>query len=244
VVAVLVAATTAFGCRGSDGEGARKATADPPSSSTSTAVVSQLANPFPGIWPFTTQAEADAYDRGRDDLYRDPVRTAVGFMRSYGGMEKPVGGEFRERRSGTEPRDDGEVEVRPKVGSPFVTTVTVRRTGEAWVVVAAKARKVSLESPVALDLVSSPLLVSGTSSSFEGNVIVQVKEDGMGPEEFLGQEPLVGGAGEALEPFQGRVKFRTPTKPAGAVVTLTDSAEDGTIEQLSAVRVRFEHAAT
>jgi Immunoglobulin-like domain of bacterial spore germination len=243
LVAALVAATTALGC--SDDNSGRKASTAPSSSSTSTTTIaSQVADPFPGIWPFTTQAEADAYARGQDEVFNDPVRTAVEFTRSYGGMEKPVaGGGFRPRLSGAADTV-GEVDIRPKPGSPLVTTVTLERTGEVWVVVAAKAEKIHLESPVPLDLVSSPVLVSGTSSSFEGNVVVQVKEDGMGPEQFLGQEPLTGGAGEDLEPFQGRVNFKTPTKPAGAVVALTDSAEDGSIQQLSAVRVRFERAAT
>jgi hypothetical protein len=66
----------------------------------------------------------------------------------------------------------------------------------------------------------------------------------MGPGQFLGQEPLIGGSGEDLEPFQGRVNFKTPAKAAGAVVALTESAEDGSVEQLSAVRVRFERTAT
>jgi hypothetical protein len=242
VVAALVAATTAFGC--SDDRGGRKASPAPSSSSTSATITSQVADPFPGIWPFTTQAEVDAYARGRDELFSDPVRTAVEFMRSYGGMEKPMAGGFRPRRSGAEPDKVGDVDIRPKAGSPLVTTVTLGQVGEVWMVVAAKADKIHLESPVALDLVSSPVLISGTSSSFEGNVVVQVKEDGMGPEQFLGQEPLTGGSGEDLEPFQGRVNFKTPTKPAGAVVALTDSAEDGSIQQLSAVRVRFERAAT
>ena len=239
-----MAATTAFGCGRGDGQATRKPGGALPSSSTSTTVASQVATPFPGIWPFTTRAEADAFAQNGDDRYRDPVRTAVDFMRRYGGMGKPVGGDFKERAGATESEEDGEVDVRPKAGSPFVTTVVLRRAGEAWVVMAAKARNIVVESPVALDLISSPVIVSGTSSSFEGNVVVQVKEDGMGPGQFLGQEPLTGGSGAALEPFQGRVKFKTPAKSAGAVVALTESAEDGSVEQLSAVRVRFERAAT
>ena len=240
-----MAATTAWACHGGEGQRAGKAPPGGSSTSTSAEIASQVAHPFPGLWPFTTQAAADAYVRGGDSLFRDPVRTAVEFMRSYGGMAKPVGGEFRPRTGGPGPDSDGEVDVRPRADSPFVTTVTVRRAaGDVWMVVAAKARRISLESPVALDLVSSPALVSGTSSSFEGNVVVQVKEDGMEPGEFLGQEPLTGGSGEALEPFQGRVRFKTPAKAAGAVVALTESAEDGSVEQLSAVRVRFERAAT
>jgi hypothetical protein len=239
VVAALVAATTASACDRGGGQGAKKPTATSASSS-STTVASQVADPFPGIWPFTSPAEADAYARGSDDLYRDPARTAIEFMRRYGGMKAPVGGVYR----AGDPQS-GEVEVKPKPSSNHVTTVAVRRAGvggAVWVVVAAMAKNIVLESPVALALINSPVLVSGKSSSFEGNVVVQVKEDGMGPGQFLGQMPLTGGSGAKLEPFQGRVSFRTPTKPAGAVVAFTESAEDGTVEQVSAVRVRFERA--
>jgi hypothetical protein len=243
VLAVLVAATAASACDLGGGPGAKRSVATSTSasaSSSSTTVASQVADPFPGIWPFTSQAEADAYSRGSDDLYRDPVRTAIEFMRRYGGMKAPVGGAYR----AGDPQS-GEVEVKPKPSSNDVTTVAVRRAGvggAVWVVVAAMAKNIMLESPVALALINSPVLVSGKSSSFEGNVVVQVKEDGMDPGQFLGQMPLTGGSGAKLEPFQGRVSFRTPTKPAGAVVAFTESAEDGTVEQVSAVRVRFERA--
>jgi Immunoglobulin-like domain of bacterial spore germination len=239
-VAALVAATTASACH----RGGGKETEPPPASSgsTTTTAASPVATPYSGIWPFTTQAEADAYAAGGDPLYRDPARTAVEFMRRFGGMANPVGSAFQAGDTGS-----GEVQVRPRASSPFLTTVTVRRTGPGatvWVVVAAQAKNIQLESPVALTMVTSPVLVSGKSSSFEGNVVVQVKEDGMGPGQFLGQEPLTGGSGQKLELFQGRVTFRTPAKPAGAVVALTESAEDGTVEQLSAVRVVFEKAST
>lgn len=236
-----MAATIASNCDGGDGKGAKNpAGTSSSASSSSTTVASQVADPFPGIWPFTSPAEADAYAGGSDDLYRDPARTAIEFMRRYGGMKAPVAGEYR----AGDPRS-GEVEVKPKPTSNDVTTVAVRRAGTAgavWVVVAAMAKNIVLESPVALALINSPVLVSGKSSSFEGNVVVEVKEDGMGPGQFLGQMPVTGGSGAKLEPFQGRVSFRTPTKPAGAVVAFTESAEDGTVEQVSAVRIRFERA--
>ncbi len=240
-MAALVAATVASGagCRGDDDGDARpKASA---SSTTSTAPLGDEA--FPGIWPYTTSAEADGYTRGVvDETYLDPVRTAREFMRAYGGMKAPMAGEFR----AGDPQS-GEVEVRPKPTSPFVTTVLVQRVAggdSPWVVVGAVANRIQVVTPVALDQISSPVLVSGRSSAFEGNVLVQVKEDGMGPDDFLGQEPLIGGSGEALEPFSGRVAYNVPSRPAGAVVAFTTSAEDGSVEQLSAIRVRFQRAQT
>jgi hypothetical protein len=232
-VAALVAATGASGC-GNDGGGE---TAKPPESATTTAA--PVEDNFPGIWPYTTAAEAEG---AGDETYLDPVRTAREFMRVYIGMAAPVAGEYRAGDT-----QSGEVEVRPRAGSRLVTTVSVRRVsgeGSPWVVVSAAAGMVKLITPVALEKIRSPAQVSGEASAFEGNVVAQVKEDGMGPGQYLGQEPLTGGSGPDLEPYAGPVPFRTPTKPAGAVVVLTYSAEDDSVEQASAVRVHFEETTT
>ena len=235
-MAALGAATGAFGAGCSDDDSGDKKAA--PSSTTSTTATEALA-PFAGIWPYATAAEADGYTRGAvDDTYLDPVRTAREFMRVYAGMPEPVTGEFQRGDM-----QSGEVEVRPRPGSKLVTTVMVRRhsgEGSPWVVVGAAAKNIQLISPVALDNVSSPVAVSGQSSAYEGTVVVQVKEDGMMPGEFLGQEPLIGGSGEDLEPFAGQVEFEPPTTPTGALFVFTESAEDGQVEQVSVVRVRFE----
>ena len=232
-----MAATGASGCDGDDGGGA----AGPSSSTTTTAA--PLEDTFPGVWPYTTAAEADGYTRGLvDEIFLDPVRTAREFMRVYVGMEAPVAGEYRAGDA-----QSGEVEVRPRAGSRLVTTVSVRRVsgdGSPWVVVSAAAAMVKLITPVALEGIRSPVNVSGEASAFEGNVVVQVKEDGMGPTQYLGQEALIGGSGPDLEPYAGPVAFKAPTKTSGAVVVLTYSAEDGSVEQASVVRVRFERTST
>jgi hypothetical protein len=231
LVAALVAATGASGC-GNDGA----ETAEPPESTTTAAPVEDN---FPGVWPYTTAAEAEAAD---DETYLDPVRTAREFMRIYIGMAAPVVGEYRAGDT-----QSGEVEVRPRAGSRLVTTVSVRRVsgeGSPWVVVSAAASMVKLITPVALEKIRSPAQVSGEASAFEGNVVAQVKEDGMGTGQYLGQEPLTGGSGPDLEPYAGPVAFRTPTRTAGAVVVLTYSAEDDSVEQASVVRVHFERTAT
>jgi hypothetical protein len=237
-VAALVAATSASGCGRDDGG----ETARPASTSTTTAAA-PVQDTFPGVWPYTTAAEADGYTRGVvDETYLDPVRTAREFMRVYIGMAAPVAGEYRAGDA-----QSGEVEVRPRAGSRLVTTVSVRRVsgeGSPWVVVSAAAGMVKLITPVALEGIKSPVQVSGEASAFEGNVLAQVKEDGMGPGQFLGQEPLTGGSGADLEPYAGPVAFQAPSKTAGAVVVLTYSAEDDSVEQASVVRVRFEQTKT
>lgn len=236
LVAALVAATSAFACESGGGDDAAR----PDPTTTTTA---PLEDTFPGVWPYSTAAEADGWTRGVvDETFLDPVRTAREFMRVFIGMEAPVAGEYRAGDA-----QSGEVEVRPRAGSRLVTTVSVRRVsgeGSPWVVVAANAEMVRLISPVALEGIHSPVNVSGEASAFEGNVVVQVKEDGMGPGQYLGQQALTGGSGPDLMPYAGPVTFEVPTKTAGTVVVLTFSAEDDSVEQASVVRVRFERTAT
>ncbi|MGH9037903.1 MAG: Gmad2 immunoglobulin-like domain-containing protein, partial [Acidimicrobiia bacterium] len=238
LVAALVAATRASAC-GDDGGGE----ATPSSTTTTTATTTPVEETFPGVWPYATAAEADGYTRGLvDETYLDPVRTAREFMRRYIGMAAPVAGEYRAGDA-----QSGEVEVRPRAGSPFVTTVSVRRVsgdGSPWVVVSAAAEMVKLITPVALEGIRSPVNVSGEASAYEGNVVAQVKEDGMEPGQFLGQEPLTAGSGPDLEPYSGPVAFTAPTRTAGTVVVLTYSAEDDSVQQASVVRVRFERTST
>ena len=233
-----MAATSASGCGDDGGEETAR-----PTATTTATTAAPGEDTFPGIWPYTSAAEADGYTRGVvDETYLDPVRTAREFMRAYIGMEAPVAGEYRAGDA-----QSGEVEVRPRAGSPFVTTVSVRRIsgeGSPWVVVSAQAEKVKLITPVALEGITSPVTVSGEASAFEGTVLVQVKEDGMGPGRSLGEAPLTGGSGEDLEPYSGPVDFAAPTKTAGAVVVLTHSAEDDSVQQASAVRIRFERTST
>jgi hypothetical protein len=51
---------------------------------------------------------------------------------------------------------------------------------------------------------------------------------------------VVTGGGDALRPFSGEVAFRSPSKPAGAIVFVERSAADGQgILRAAVVRVRF-----
>jgi hypothetical protein len=188
----------------------------------------------PGIWPFTSGAEADASD---SDQYDDPVATARAFLVDYLGFTRLQMGKFARGDSRS-----GEVPATTRAHGP-VTTVFVRQLGESerWTVIGAATPNIVLERPAALDEVTSPAAIGGRSTAFEGNVVVEVRQDG---NRRLGLVPLIGGSMGELGPLTGDVPFESPTAPGGAVVATTSSAEDGAMEEASVVRIRFPDSRT
>ena len=205
------------------------------------------AVPFAGIWPFATKAELDAYAAGGDRAYRDPVATARDFATKYLGMDDPVNFAFRSTAAGS-----GEVpmgfrygEGRTPVANPQPTlTVVLRQLGTqgstgAWTVVEVTSPDIVVATPKALDKVSSPARLTGQAHTYEGNVTVHVREDGMLAGQSLGRGFVTGG-GDMLRPYSGDVSFRSPSRPAGAVVFSELSAADGQgLLRAAVVKVRF-----
>ena len=200
---------------------------------------------FAGIWPFASAAEVAAYDAGKDQAYRDPVATARAFAATYVGMTDPAVFGFRSTATGA-----GEVPVGFRVGeggapvaNPQPTTVVqVRQLGPQgpsgpWTVTGATAATIEVDGPGPSAPITSPVAVSGRAQAFEGTVNVEVREDGMTAGQSLGTG-VVTGRGDALGPFQGRITFRSPTKPAGAVVFTERSAATGGTPVLRATVVR------
>jgi spore germination protein GerM len=202
--------------------------------------------PFAGIWPFATQAELDAYAAGSERTYRDPVATARDFMTKYVGMDNPVDFPTRTTGPGTV-----EVPMGPRYGegrTPLPNprarfTVVVRQLGPQasgpWTVVEVTASDIVVVTPKALDRITSPVRLTGQAHAFEGTVDVEIREDGMLAGRSLG-EGFVTGGGDTRRPYSGDIPFRSPSKPAGAVVYTEMSAADGqNILQAAVVRVRF-----
>jgi hypothetical protein len=193
----------------------------------------------PGIWPFRTGAEADAVST---DDWNDPVFTAERFLRDYAGFSRLLMGDFAQGDARS-----GEVTATTRNLGP-VTTVFVRRLGSRaegpWTVVGATSENIILDRPTAMEKVASPVHIEGRSTAFEGNVVVEVREDNqIDKEGELGLTPLTGGSMGEFGPLVGDVPFGATTASGGAVVAYTSSAMDGAVEEVAAVRVLFAGAA-
>lgn len=203
-----------------------------------TVVHPATGSPFPGIWPFATQAEVDGYAAGTDPTYRDPVATAWAFATTYLGMPNPATFGFTSTGPGA-----GDVGLGPRNSERVTFTVSVRQLGVQgaagpWTVVGAASPDIVVASPGQGDRVASPAHLAGRAVAFEGTVNVTVREDGMVAAQSLGKGPVTGG-GDQLRPFSGDVAFRAPSKPAGAVAFVELSAADGQVRKATVVRVRF-----
>lgn len=167
----------------------------------------------------------------------DPVAAARAFAVDYLGFTDPVVGPFAQGDSRS-----GEVAVRPRADGPATTVLLRQLSGEdTWSVLGADTENITVTRPEAGATVSSPVEVAGTALAFEGNVLVQVRQDGT--DAPLGQAPVTGG-GDVPRPFAGAIPFRQPTSAYGALVLLTESAEDGSIWEAAALRVRLSGGGT
>jgi hypothetical protein len=174
------------------------------------------------IWPFA----------GSSVRHTDPVEAARAFATTYLRFDAPVVGAFQ--RGDTR---SGEVDVRPTRTGP-VTTVIVRQmtADDTWFVLGAATANIEITSPAAGTEVASPVHVTGRAHTFEGNVVVEVREDGeLGP---IGTGVVTGG-GDELRPFEGDIPFETASSPYGAVVVFTRSAENGQVWEAAALPVRL-----
>jgi spore germination protein GerM len=202
---------------------------------------------FAGIWPFATKAELDAYAAGTQRTYRDPLATARDFMTKYVGMDNPVDFPSRTTGPGTVevPMGPRYAEGRTPLPNPQARFgVIVRQLGAQdasgpWTVTEVVAFDITVTTPKPLDRVTSPVRLTGQARAFEGTVNVQVREDGMLAGQSLGKGFVTGG-GDVKRPYSGDLTFRSPTKPAGAILYTELSAADGqNIMQVAAVKVRF-----
>jgi hypothetical protein len=224
LVVALVGAAVGWRARGGDedGEGGPAATSttagEAPSPTTATtAAPSADAS---ALWPAP----------GSATRFATPEAAARSFATEYLDFEAPVVGAFQagDARS-------GEVPVRPRDPGP-VTTILVRQLGRGsdWSVLGAATEAIQVTSPTAGAEIASPVRVAGRAWTFEGNVVVQVRQDGEpGP---IGEGFVTGGGSELL-PFEGSIPFETPGEPFGAVLFLDHSAENGQLWSASVVRV-------
>lgn len=184
--------------------------------------------------PTTTAPAGDASALwpapGSSTRFSTPEAAARSFATEYLDFEAPLIGAFQagDARS-------GEVPVRPRDPGP-VTMILVRQLGGGpdWSVLGAATEAIQVTAPTAGDEIASPARVAGKAWTFEGNVVVQIRQDGApGP---IGEGFVTGGGSELL-PFEGSIPFETPGEPYGAVLFLDHSAENGQLWSASVVRV-------
>jgi hypothetical protein len=200
-----------------------------PATTASTAAPTTATTPTPTPGDTATAVFPDPSTSVRFD---DPVAAARAFAVDFVGFTDPVVGEFMQGDARS-----GEVEVRPRADGP-ATTVFVRQLGadDTWWVLGSATGGITLDTPAAGDTVTSPVALTGRALAFEGNVEVEVREDGA-------REPIgtgfVTGGGDVERPFDGQVEFSAPTADRGALVLLTRSAEDGRVWQAAVTRLQF-----
>jgi len=203
---------------------------------------------FVGIWPLATRADVVAYEAGSDRTYTDPVATARAFATRYLGMDDPLDFGFKPggASSGQVPMGPRFGEGRTPIRNPQPSfTVVLRQLGGAgttgyYTVTEVTSPNIVVTRPTPADnRVGSPVRVAGQAHAFEGNVNVEVREDGMLAGQSLGRGVVTGG-GDALRPFSGDITFRAPSKRAGAIVFTEVSMADGQgIVRAAVVRVLF-----
>ena len=176
----------------------------------------------PEIWP----------RQGSDVRYVDPVSAAEGFAVDFVGFDPVIVGDFAPGDSRS-----GEVEVRTRPeGTP--TVVHVRRLADdAWVVVGASNENITVAQPAVLDEIASPMVVAGSAMAFEGTVQVMLYSDGS-------DEPIVtgfvtGSGGPEPGPFAEVFEWNTVTARGGTLLLFSTSPADGSIEDATALRLRF-----
>jgi hypothetical protein len=131
------------------------------------------------------------------------------------------------------------VDPQPTV-SVFLIRVDAPGDHDPWTVVAATSPQIVVSAPLALDRVSSPVSARGAAATFEGNVEVQVRADGMPKDKYLGRGQVTGRGDGVLGDFTGEIPFDPPAQPAGAIVFLERSSADGQgVLRATVVRVAF-----
>jgi len=209
---------------------------------TTTPVEPEPAALFPGIWPFASSADVDAYraDPGVG-LFFDAEATALEFGREYLGMAEPVAASGLKTSVDT---STASIAVTPRPGLPMVTRIHLQRFGDEgpWSVTGADTDDIRVDLPASGAAVGPTFAVSGESTAFEATVHVEVRADGGAT---LLQTFVMGGANGEMGPFADDLTIGAPFEATGGAIIFTgESAEDGTVVQATVVRVGFEAGAS
>lgn len=174
------------------------------------------------VWPLVTMSIR----------YDTPEAAVQGFAEGFAGFTDPMISEFMQGDSRS-----GEFEIRPTTDGP-VTVVFVRQLGpdDSWWILGSVAENIAVSEPPAFESVVSPLVVAGEASAFEGTVQTELRADGT---DDLLIDSFVTGGSTGLGPFTETFTFDSPGEGFGALVFLIRSAEDGSVTEVTALRVSF-----
>lgn len=193
------------------------------------------------IWPITSQEDLDLHLASGSTEYDDAARTAEAFLKTYVGMNAPVVGEASGESAGPGGRQVTFPATGVKAMAPPKMDIVVAEVapGGPWTVISLRSENIVVDEPTAGSTARSPLHLRGKAAAYEGTVQVEVREDSQISGQRLGESFVTGRGDGVLGDFIGNIAFREPAKPAGAVVFLEASAEDGSPIQATVVRVRF-----
>lgn len=196
---------------------------------------------YPPLWPFSTQAEVDAWRRqhaaqGSQPWHLDAEATALAFTKGYlgfGEIDRVVARDVRDREAW--------VSVGYDAGSGLSTAAVVHlvRFGPGddapWEVVGTRDTDLTLETPSYGSGVSSPVTVGGRITGVDECLVVQVRQlSSSGP---IGESPQCLPAGGEGTPWRTTVSFSGSTDPALTIVVSTGGHIQG-VERFAITGVR------
>ncbi|MGQ0521446.1 MAG: Gmad2 immunoglobulin-like domain-containing protein [Actinomycetota bacterium] len=212
-----------------DGDGERLRTVAPDGTTTTsttagttTTTTTTVAAPevvADAVWPPEGHAPFD-----------DPVDAARSLAEEYVGLQSPRLSAFRALGASS---GEVDVSIRRENGTYAVAgTVSVAEAGGHWSVTSARATDIVVDNPKPLGTVGSPVVVDGRARGYEGNVVIDVREAGMGAASSLAQEAVIAGCCEELLPFRAELDLAPRTKANGSVLLATEA-------QFTIVPIRF-----
>ena len=200
---------------------------------------------FAGFWPESSEAEAaamqKAFDNGHQPWRGDPDTVARLFAEHIAGWNIEVTGS---EVSGSAAEGwsaavrfkvlIGEEKLRP------ITAHTLQLVGlggaehPVWFVSGLSSDHIRVDTPSEGATVSSPVRVAGRASAYEGNVLVEVRDDS-GRRLHSGH---LQAEGVDMAPFQGSLEL-TPATTHGGILMVTGGSGAGPVPDMTIVRIRF-----
>lgn len=200
---------------------------------------------FAGFWPESSEAEAAemqaAFDDGHQPWRGDPETVARLFAEHIAGWRievtgSEVSGSAAEGWSAAVRFKAfiGEAELRP------ITAHTLQLVGlrgaehPVWFVSGLSSDHIRVDIPSDGATVPSPVRVAGRASAYEGNVLVEVRDDS-GRRLHSGH---LQAEGVDMAPFQGSLEL-APATTRGGILMVTGDTGAGPVPDMTIVRIRF-----